>query len=585
MQLPEADYSRGMSGLGREGQGAISAYDAEASAKLAEGRLAADYGKAYAQAYSAPTPRGVERGIMEYASAKAAIAHDVVQFAAEAKSWEDARQDAKAVAALSEYHRSVDKAEAEVSAIKTYTASELPTSINVKRFEKAPDGTDVERERIDQYEVAPQMFDQYEKGFSETALSKVSEGKAKNKLAMQIAERRNQGQIKMKTIHYKGSLEVMQNQYITAATNYANAGNTKDAVDSIKRGMEFGAFSLDDSRKLIKDILESGDETMARRELLSTNDPAKLEAMQNKLLLTTDPNAVNPYPNLSPLKRMSIAQTIDTKRIELEKAGMTMAKQQRTMSADRAIIDADARSRAGNPPTQDEIQKTAAKLNMTDTEYRSLQSTVQVGAKVETTSEGAEGTRQILAGLTSDKLPVKDDRTATREEAAEYYREMNEKLYQTKQISLADRNSTNSQIEAWSKKTYDSPDFKDAEKYINTVIGKPAKSKHSNAYELAQQDFVNEMRNAANTTKGKFNAMTWAQENAPRFVMQRDDAIFQRLVKIGAQSYVKFNQDRSIDKEKTLQALESARKAKALNDDKFANALNAVNDIPVVENK
>ena len=560
MQLPEADYSRGMSSLGREGQGAISSLESQASSKLQEGAL---YPK--------------------WASAKAAIAHDVVQFAAEVKSWEEARQEAKAVAALSEYHNQVAKAESAVANARTYNASDIPASVNINRFKKAPDGTDVERDDIEQWEAAPGMFDHYEKGFSEAALAKVGEGKAKIALARKIEERRNQGQIKMKTIHYKGQLEVMQNDFITSATKFANVGNTKAAVGAIETGIKNGTFSLDEGRKLTKDILEAGDETMARRELLATNDPARLESMQQKILATTDPNAENPYPNLSPLKRMSIAQSYDTKRIELEKAGMTMAKQQRTMAADRAIIEADRRARAGNPMTQAEIQEAAAKNNMTDAEYRSLQSTVDAGAKVETTSAGAEGTRQILAGLTSNQLPVKDNRTLSREEAAEYYREWNERLYQTKQLSLAERNSNNSQIEGWAKKTYDSPDFNDAEKYINTVIGKPEKGKWGNAYELSQQDFVNEMRKAANSAQGKFNAMAWAQENASRFIKQRDDQVYRSLVRSGAQAYIKFNKDRSIDRVATQKALNDARKAKALNGDKFVDAMNAVNDIPVVE--
>jgi hypothetical protein len=220
---------------------------------------------------------------------------------------------------------------------------------------------------------------------------------------------------------------------------------------------------------------------------------------------------------------------------------------------------------------------------MTDAEYRSLQSTVDSGAKVETTSAGAEGTRQILASLSSNQLPVKDSRTLSREEAAEYYRERNDHLYQTKQLSLAERNSTNAQIEGWAKKTYDSADFNDAEKYINTVIGKPDKPKFGNAFELAQQDFVNEMRKAANSSQGKFNAMNWAQENAPRFIKQRDDEVFRKLVRSGSQAYIKYNKDRSIDRVATQKALNDARKAKAITGDKFIDAMDAVNDIPVAE--
>jgi hypothetical protein len=560
MQLPEADYSRGMSSLGREGQGAIASLESQASSKLQEGAL---YPK--------------------WASAKAAIAHDVVQFAAEVKSWEEARQEAKAVAAFSKYSTQVAAAESEVSNARAYRPADIPESVKVNRFRKAEDGTDVERETIDQWEVAPGMFDHHEKGFRESALSEISEGKAKIALSRKIEERRSQGQIKMKTIHYKGQLEVMQNDLITAATKHANTGNTKEAVQSIEVGIRNGTFTLDEGRKLTKDILEAGDETRARRELLATNDPAKLETMQRNLLATVDKGAENPYPNLSPLKRLSIAQTIDTKRIELEKAGMTLERQKRTMNADEILKQADMDARNGKPWSQEQIRRASA--NMTDTEYRNLQSTVDAGAKVETTAAGAEGTRQILAALTSNKLPVKDDRTLSREEAAEYYRERNDHLYQTKQISLAERNSNNSQIDGWAKKTYDSPDFNDAEKYINTVIGKPDKrqAKHSNAFELAQQDFVNEMRRIANSSQGKFNAMAWAQENASRFIKQRDDEVYRNLVRYGAQAYVKFNKDRSIDRVATQTALNAARKAKSLNGDKFIDAMNAVNSIPVVE--
>jgi hypothetical protein len=168
-----------------------------------------------------------------------------------------------------------------------------------------------------------------------------------------------------------------------------------------------------------------------------------------------------------------------------------------------------------------------------------------------------------------------------REEAAEDYRERNEQLYQTKQISLADRNRTNAEIEGWKKKIYDSPEFKDAEKYINDQIGKPKNARQNNLYDLTQLEFTTDMREASNTARGKFNPMAWAQENAPKYIKLRNDRAWASLVKSGVNGLIKFNKTKGIDKEASLKSLQTARQKNEITSQAYIDAVNVINDIPV----
>jgi len=546
-----------MSSLGREGQGAAASLESQASSKLEEGRL-------YPQ----------------YASAKAAIAKDVVNFAAEIRSWENARQEAKAIWALSQYHTKLAQAESEVANARSYKASDVPENVKIERFQKSEDGTDVERTGIPQWEVAPGMFDHYEKPLAEQALAEVRDGPVKQKLSMQIAERRTQGQLKMKTIHYKGSLEYMQDKLLTAATDQANAGNTQLAVQAIEAGVKNGTFSLDEGRKQTKSILAAGDETRARRELLATNDPAQLEAMQNKLLATTEPGAANPYPHLDPMKRLSIAQTIDTKRIELEKAGMTRAKQERTMAADRAIIEAGNAARAGRPWTPEQIQATASKLQMTNTDEAALRKASEGGIEVKTNKAGDDGLRLIQSGLATSIMPKNQGGSPMNvEESTDYWRSEVERLYSASSISSEDRARTLREIDAWSKGVYESPQHKDAESLIKDLIPKNSSKFAERGLQVVRVKYLSDLREAKSQNP-KLDSVRWVQDNEAAYRKLEQNEVWKEMARLGVTQFVKVNNtDQRIDAQASLDRLKTAREKNTITPDKYRDAVNALTSV------
>jgi hypothetical protein len=450
-----------------------------------------------------------------------------------------------------------------------------------------PDGTKEERDDIQPWEVAPDKFDQYEKGFATEALSQVPDGAAKTRLQQKITERRAQGQIKMVNVRYKGQLAENQDKLITASTAAANAGNDKGAAAIIGLGVKNGTFTLTEGRKMTREILEAGDENRARRALLETNDTGKLEELQMQMLRDSaapkpgEPYREPNYPNLPPLKRASIIAAIDTKRIELEKAGMVTNRRNERANIEKAGIDLRTAVQAGATVSPEQAAaKIASMPGATRDDVNGAIRDVTSGAEIKTTPAGQAKLDEIYKeldnlsalGSTPEGKPVEPGWHTENANAALT------KLYGNKQISVEDRDKMAKHILDWGNGVFHAPKYKEAltaaEKYIVPTSDRRSKKQ---ALEIENQ-FKADLREwRRGNLKG--DPVTWVHENAARYVARQTDGQYRALSRLGAAPFIMYTSDGKIDVVKTVAALE----ASGLPADKMKEAINTVS--PELERK
>jgi hypothetical protein len=334
---------------------------------------------------------------------------------------------------------------------------------------------------------------------------------------------------------------------------------------------------------MTKEILENGDEVRARTEILKTDDPAALEGITQRMLGTLAPNAPNDWPNLPPLKRQQIAASAENKRIELHKAGMVKQRQEQTDAANARIRDFETRS---TPASKAEVDTAIKETNATPAQINAMQAASQQKVEQKTNADGKAVQQKVMRAMELPALPMQGGARVAPEVYTQMWDDEANEAYSKGNLSLNDRDDLLRKSAAWRKNIFHGEDFNSAVSYIRSTIGTyhGDDDRAKDAYPKIVQQWTDELY-TWRPDNLKASPLTWAREQTTRFRAMTTDVMYQKLAAWGGHLYLRRTPEGDIDTDKTVAAIEAARKSGALVGRNYEKSLSIITKVINPENK
>lgn len=541
MRLPGADYGRGMSSLGREGNGAVAQYEVAA------------------------------RTTLETQNAKNAVYGEFQKLGEAAVAWDQATQEAEAARALSQYNAAVTEAETTISNTKAFKADELPTDLKFDRFEKGPDGTDVPVDMVTSWKVAPQLYDHYEKQAAERALGNVT-GAAREKLRLQIEDRRTNASARMKDSYFKGRMDDLRSTTQEAVTNFTNAEDVNGAISTIETAVKNGVFSVNEGRQAAQEVRSGVEAVQIDRFIGATDDPGALSKFAADIGAQGHNSA---FPNLTPAQRVNAMQAAENKSLAVQTRNLAAYDRNKKDMAAQLSNDAQLRFvSTGQLPTPEELNM--ARNTMSPSEFRAF---ISIGRNSNGMAASdptvMRATTDVILNLADTDLVI-DGKQGDMIDKISFARDELSELYAGGKLTRTDYDAQVRLIDAQEAKLFDSDKFKSASKYVQgainpskDILGRSMNEVSAGIESMALMD----MRKAV-AANPKLDPYRWAEENMPKYRKAVGDKQVIALSTLGLTGYAVFSKDGTLNQAMTSDKLTDSFKAGLITGDAYEAAVN-----------